>query len=410
MTSPAVPRAATLPQSAISINYSPRPLLDNSPDLLLNELNSMPLGQVGGTMNPKKTLRSKQDRFRGLGRAVLFLALVLAAWALLPQQSLWGLGTGQAWALEPSIVGSLSLTGSATGVSVSGDYAYVVDGWALRVIDITSHSYPVLVASWQPAFWVSVFADVKVVGDYAFLADSLYGLWVVDVSNPTNPQFADSYAMYGNPNYIDVSPDGFAVLNTLLNGFGVLDVSDPTDVRYLGGRRLTSGLAYNRGGISSSYYYTSHGLYMLAYMLSFAGSPTRVCTFQNGGATVVRAKGSLTYDASYFPARVTDFTSFSEPVEQGRCNTNIYNGAHPDIRVTDGKYAYVIENNATLGGGLLVVDLDWPWYTGEMNVAVRVALPGMGNQSLDVTGYHAYVAAGDDGLQIVELPYPYSPE
>ncbi|GAH46287.1 unnamed protein product, partial [marine sediment metagenome] len=76
-------------------------------------------------------------------------------------------------------------TGSAYGVYVSGDYAYVADGGSgLAVIDVSDPTNP----------GTPVYEDttgyawgVYVNGDYAYVVDSLSGLVVIDISDPTNP-------------------------------------------------------------------------------------------------------------------------------------------------------------------------------------------------------------------------------
>ena len=80
-------------------------------------------------------------------------------------------------------------TGSARGVYVSGDYAYVADySSGLAVIDIsdpTNPGTPVYESTTGNAF------GVYISGDYAYMAHES-GLAVIDISDPTNPGTLDN--------------------------------------------------------------------------------------------------------------------------------------------------------------------------------------------------------------------------
>jgi hypothetical protein len=109
---------------------------------------------------------------------------------------------------------------------VSGDYAYVADGLSgLAVIDISDPTNPgTPVYEDTTGFAIGVYVS----GDYAYVADHSYGLVVIDISNPTNP---------GTPVYEDttgaalgvyVSGD-YAYVADGLSGLAVIDISDPTN-------------------------------------------------------------------------------------------------------------------------------------------------------------------------------------
>ena len=76
-------------------------------------------------------------------------------------------------------------TGYAGGVYVSGDYAYVADGFSgLAVINISNPINP-----GTPVYedTTGYARDVYVSGDYAYVADYMSGLAVIEISDPTNP-------------------------------------------------------------------------------------------------------------------------------------------------------------------------------------------------------------------------------
>ncbi len=75
--------------------------------------------------------------------------------------------------------------GSARGIQVTGNYAYVADGdGGLQVIDVSNPANPVRVGGYDTS---GSALGVHVVGNYAYVADYGAGLQVIDVSNPANP-------------------------------------------------------------------------------------------------------------------------------------------------------------------------------------------------------------------------------
>ncbi len=76
-------------------------------------------------------------------------------------------------------------TGSASGIYVSGDYAYVADGVSgLAVIDISDPTNPGIPVYEDTNGYAS---NVYVSGDYAYVADGFSGFAVINISDPTNP-------------------------------------------------------------------------------------------------------------------------------------------------------------------------------------------------------------------------------
>ena len=75
--------------------------------------------------------------------------------------------------------------GSVNDVAVAGEYAYVGDGLALTILDVSTPSSPEVVG--RSGFLPDIVQGIEMAGNYAYLADGSGGLRVVDVSDPTNP-------------------------------------------------------------------------------------------------------------------------------------------------------------------------------------------------------------------------------
>jgi hypothetical protein len=125
---------------------------------------------------------------------------------------------------NPSVVGSCDFAYGGTGTAASGNYAYVVghDG-GLRVVDVLNPSTPTIVgAEWtedsQPLY------DVAVSGDYAYVVGE-GGSSVFDISDPTQPDWVAGL-IHGHMTTIAVSGD-YAFVGGYLPELYVVDISDP---------------------------------------------------------------------------------------------------------------------------------------------------------------------------------------
>ncbi len=122
-------------------------------------------------------------------------------------------------------VGTCATPGSAFGVTVDGDYAFVADGsWGLQVIDISDPTAPTLAGTCNtPGFCRSV----AISGGHAFVADYATGLLVIDISDPTSPTLIGGYNTSGTAYDVAVSGDHAFVADDI-SGLQVIDISDPT--------------------------------------------------------------------------------------------------------------------------------------------------------------------------------------
>jgi hypothetical protein len=131
--------------------------------------------------------------------------------------------------LDVSTPGSPSVLGKTTpmpaiveGVAVAGGYAYVAANDAgLRVIDVSDAARPTEVGSlgtWGPAYGVAA------TGTYAYVADDA-GLLVVDVSTPSTPSASRIY-LPGHAYDVAVA-GGYAHVADWDAGLRVVSVSTP---------------------------------------------------------------------------------------------------------------------------------------------------------------------------------------
>ena len=100
---------------------------------------------------------------------------------------------------NPFLVGSLATT-SATNIAVAGSRLYVLDGTQFKIIDATNAAVPTLLSA-SSAYGAQ---GLDVLGNYALLAtpaldhmSSNGGIYVIDVSNPAQPNLQDQIIVPG---------------------------------------------------------------------------------------------------------------------------------------------------------------------------------------------------------------------
>jgi hypothetical protein len=132
----------------------------------------------------------------------------------------------------PVVLGSVGKTGGENGVAlaVSAPYAYVaVEADGMYIVDVSQPTNPTTVGIFPGAYA----KDVATSGTRAYVADQDFGLRIVDVSNPAAPVLRGSTAMAG-PFGIAVSGN-FAYCADNDSGFTVVNVTNPT-VPFIVGR------------------------------------------------------------------------------------------------------------------------------------------------------------------------------
>ena len=119
----------------------------------------------------------------------------------------------------------------ARKVEVAGGLAYVADAvFGLRVINVSDPTAPVELGALDTPGGA---LDVAVLGGLAYVTDGLSGLRVIDVSDPTVPVELGALATPGFPEDVEVV-GGLAYVADGFDGLRVIDVSDPTTPVELG--------------------------------------------------------------------------------------------------------------------------------------------------------------------------------
>jgi len=223
----------------------------------------------------------------------------------------------------PAFVGSVQVPLYGFGLWVSGEYAYVISYVGvssistLDVVDVSNPASPAIAGSTNTGTAGVNVADIKVVGNYAYVAGQSDGqskILVFDVSNPASPYLLSGLPVGHSPQGLDV--EGSYWYETIYDGnsLDIYDISNPSS-------------------------------------LSQAGSASLIGTCKPQDVTV---EGTTAYVACYTNSSVAvvDVSNPTSPSVDGYISLPAT--SYPLFLESKGRYVYSISN--TLGGMLSVID------------------------------------------------------
>ncbi|MEO0258576.1 MAG: hypothetical protein ABIM32_04010 [candidate division WOR-3 bacterium] len=277
---------------------------------------------------------------------------------------------------------------------ISGNYVFIVRNLAtgigtqgeLCIINVSSPYSPIFVTRRaDPLVWPTRYNDICVRGNYAYIADSIWGLRILNVSNFSNIYQEGYWEKYPNFTY-RVFAEGNQVY--LITGSGtsryleILDVSVPSNPRLLQSIGLSravdlfvssgyafvarealgvtivrisdgrivgnvSGISGNAVGVfvSGSFLYVAAengGIYVVD--ISNISSPRVLGSFTGINAVSLAARNNIVYATGYpVLLEVVKATTPSSPYEVGRLQFGSYYGKEVKI---SGNHAYVSDGNS----------------------------------------------------------------
>jgi hypothetical protein len=306
-------------------------------------------------------------------------------------------------------VGTYNTPDYADGVTLSADgkVAYVADqSGGLQAIDVSNPAAPTLLRSWAPT---SSANDVAIAGDYAYVADGVNGLKIVNLKTMATEGGLDTTAnpflMIGAQSSLGIAVFGdYAYLADGAEGLKVVNIKDPT-APVLKGTYNTDGTAWGvfvgqtmDGNTLKTYAYVADGAKgLLIIDVTNPLSPTKVGTRDTTGTAYrVTVAGDYAY--------VADDTAGIQII-------NIKNRAAPGTATTvsagtavwsmkvDGTMLYVAANTS-----LRIYDVSTP----TSPVLLRTATTAAGAGDIAVSGNYAYVADGASGLKIYKVNESFS--
>jgi hypothetical protein len=129
---------------------------------------------------------------------------------------------------NPAVRSQVAVPGT-TAVDVVGSYAYIVGLETFRVVNVADRSNPVFTGSLTPS---GNLTDVRVLGNYAYVAAGVRGILVFDISNKASPQFVTPISTSAPA--VDLSVAGGAMLYVAQSdGLGIYSLANPASPQVL---------------------------------------------------------------------------------------------------------------------------------------------------------------------------------
>jgi PKD repeat protein len=305
---------------------------------------------------------------------------------------------------SPVTIARMDTPGSAGGIAVRDNVAYVADGeTGLQIIDISTPSNPVITGSLDTAYGTAVAISgghVYVAGNSPHMSES--GLQVIDISVPNNPVIVGAVKNFDAENLTVVGDLAYVVGE--FGGLQVIDISIPSDPVIIGTADV-GGWPSSVAAIDDIAYVATPYAGLKIVDISTPTNPTVVGAMETsgrtGGMTVV---DNTLYLAIESGLQIIDIVVPEYPVIIGSVET-------PD----NGQDLTIVGNNAYLvthtfigghGSSLQIIDIGTPASSQVLLGSVDSAGYAF---DIDVAGDKAYVADGSGGLQVVDISTPADP-
>ena len=304
---------------------------------------------------------------------------------------------GELSVLAPSLLSSTDTSGSATKVTVIGNYAYVADyGSGLAIIDVSDPASP------GTPVYINTTGDasgIAVRGNYAYVADGSSGLHIIDVSDPSSPSLLGTFDTDGYASDVTLSADGTkAYVADGLSGLHIINVSDTANPSSwglfdTGGEALGVTLSSD-----SSKAYIANGFSGILIVdvrdASNLYSFGSLATLGNASGITLSANGGVAYIANGSAGlQVVDVSYAFEPILLGQLNTP---GIAVDIELsTDGDIAYIAADMS----GIQIINIE---IASNPSLLGSFEAENTSGVALSADSSKAYVANGA-GLQVVDV-------
>lgn len=331
---------------------------------------------------------------------------------------------------------STSVFNGTNLLAANGNYAFGfggLDGGELQSFDVSSPEGPQYISSLDTAFsrpdkfmvagqngysadegWLSFYdlsdprnlkelssvwigdyvGDFTLANGYAYVAAGDNGFAIVDVSDPAVPVTQGRLSIPSSAVSIGIKGDR-AYVGTL-DGLYIIDIIDPSNPGIV---TVLPAIGYLRRTICIVGDYAYCGVSQLGLAVLDLSSPDDPQVLPGLDCEVSNADSLYAYGTSlYLPGdesgvQVIDISNPSQPLLQ----KVIYTPSEVDTVYVDGSHAYIGCNDAQDLALLLRLDAQ---PTPES--ASWIPVPGS-NWQMDCKGSYLYIAAGDAGLQIVDI-------
>ncbi|TSC77428.1 MAG: hypothetical protein G01um101429_1060 [Parcubacteria group bacterium Gr01-1014_29] len=291
------------------------------------------------------------------------------------------------------VISSVEIPTDIRGLDLDGNYAYLIGSFPYRLtpVDISSPANPKIIQAGESIVGSADLQDIVVENGFAFLADGSTGLRIVDVSNITNPRHVKDLDLHGRA--FNIHKWG----NTLYLAveqkyFNVADVGNPEDSQQTYSELFTASYKYTSIILDNKKAYFN-GSGVRIYDIANVKSPQQIKT-KPAEIDSIQIQGNYLYSTiGEIGLLVYDISDPASLVQISR--TPFPTGIPRDLSV-DGRWAVGISNSPY---SINVFDISDPKKPVARDYYIYQKYPG----TVTVKDDHAYVARGEDGVDIFKI-------
>ncbi len=292
-----------------------------------------------------------------------------------------------------------STAGTATDLLVKDNYVYAIDSTDMYIIEASDPMNPQTIStfmfSWTPR-------GIDVMGDYAYIVHDNGGMYILDVSNALSPELAKFVPQFSGYAAFDVSVSGnYAYVANEEDGLRIFDVATPSLTTEVG--------QYNTPGKAHSVTIDSdrklvfiadwtQGLQIIN--ITDPTTPTLVGSYDTPSyAQDIYRIGDLVYIADLTTLQIINT---SDPTTPTLVNSYDASGSVNGVFI-DGNKAFLAVGSA----GIEVVDLSDLTTPASLGVYDTPSIAS----DLYINGSYAFVADSSAGIRIINLErFPSNPK
>jgi hypothetical protein len=277
---------------------------------------------------------------------------------------------------RPKRTGHYESPGTASGVEVRYNYAFIADGrQGLQVVDVSNPANPVRVGNWNSIGTTDDYlTTVFVRGNYTYAVSNSTGLLIFDISTPSEPTLVGTFK-YENPCGNDPECNGISPVDIFVNfqyaylvdftlGLLVVDLTDPSSPQLAAWINIPANIYEVR--VSGNYAYLAAGRRGLQVVdISTPSNPVLVANYygpENHDTTDVFISGTRAYVSYGDQLDIVNISSPLAPVCTAR-----YSGCFAEKVFARGNYAYVANGYRVDFTVLDVSDPYSPFQVGELD-------------------------------------------
>lgn len=302
----------------------------------------------------------------------------------------------------PQKTGELNLEERADDLFVQDGLAYVLCEDVLRIVDVGDPEDPTELGAYEFEQWS--LHDIHVSGSFAYVADSQYGLKVLDVSDPANIREEGICEIEGSVEHVFVSGEYAYVTNRMERWFyrddddvdymvslAVIDITDPAHPRIEGTCQV--GIHYYAAHLSvmGGHAFVSTDSYFFSIDVSDPENPEMVNRYENSGGEGITVSGDYAFVSNWSYLDAIDISEPDDPGVVGYYNTL---GSAMGIFATD-EFIYVADGynvgiyRLEITGPVVHASSDWLDYnviTVDQEEEFTVNIRNLGVEELTISG------------------------